>query len=239
MDLLVKSTQDGFNSILNLGIESDGILGAETNLAKDVFIKWLHGKMLSQKYIWNSTGNLIGIRMNDTYTNGFTDWGVITLKNDCICFRMSTKPGIGKVLNPPTVAGVKGVAVMKEGQYLDLYKLNGPWWSGMDFLLQEGAVIAYRDFDLNDTISRAVEQTDQTLGYRFSLNFHSYKNSKWSWNLPVLSYLRPDKTYSNLSEGCQVVTAETMGLIMPYLKELGKQGRIAYTLLNFTTISMV
>lgn len=230
MDILTRATQRGINSALNLGIDDDGIIGTETTLAKEVFYNWLRQKFADNNYMWNQNYNLIGIRTDDVYTNKFTDIGVITIANDFICFPISTKPGIGKVLNPPTVAGVKGVAVMKEGQYVDLYEYNGAWWSGMPFLLQKGSVIAYRDSDLNTTITRTVEQSDNDLGYRFSLNFHSYQNASWKWNIDILSYLRADKTYSNLSEGCQVTQALYMDLIDKYFKNMGK--KITYTLLH-------
>ena len=232
-DELLKLTQLGINKVLNLSIDMDGIPGTETKNAKKEMLDYLVSAFVQCGHNWNSSFNLIGIRMDDNYTNGFTDFGVITKKDEIFCFPMSTKPGIGKVLNPPTVSGVKGVAVMKEGQYVDLYEYNGAWWSGMPFLLQIGAVDAYRDSDLNTTITREVVQSDKNLPSRFKLNFHSYKSSNWSWNLDVLSYLRPDKTYSNLSEGCQVTKKDTMTLIEPLLKEMGASGKITYTLLHF------
>lgn len=232
VDELLKYTQFGINKVLNTSIKMDGFYGTETAGMEPKFISFLIDKFIKKGYIWNDAGNLIGIRLDDTYTNGFTDIGVITKGREFVAFPMSTKPGIGKVLNPPTVAGVKGVAVMKEGQYIDLYQFNGPWWSGMPFMLQTGPVVAYRDSDLNTTITRTVEQSDKDLGYRFSLNFHSYKNSLWSWNLDVLSYLKPDKSYSNLSEGCQVVKKSVMDLLVPHLREISSNGLVTYTLLN-------
>jgi len=232
MDALLQLTQLGINRVLKTSIEMDGILGPETSGKKQSLIAFLIDKFIAKGYVWDADFNLIGIRMDDNYTNEFTDIGIIASNSDVICFPMSTKPGIGKVLNPPIVAGIKGVAVMKEGQYINLYEYNGAWWSGMPFLLQKGHCVVYRDSDLNTTITKSVEQTDKDLPYRFSLNFHSYKNNTWSWNLNVLSYLKPDKTYSNLSEGCQVVKKSTMDLILPWLKTRSNKGLITYTLLG-------
>lgn len=235
MDLLLLETQKGINSILKKNIDEDGDLGPQSIGAKAELAAWVRERFTKLGYTWNPINNLIGVRMDDTYTNHFSDFCIITIGySDCVIVPMSTKPGIGKVLNPPTVAGVKGVAVMKEGQYLDLYELNSAWWSGMPFLLQVGAVECYRDSNLDLQITRtSTVMSDKDLGYRFKLNFHSFKNTtiKWSWNLDVLSYLKPDKTYSNLTEGCQVTKVSHLELILPYLNNLSKYERIPYTLL--------
>lgn len=199
----IKSTQKGLNEILHLMLKEDGQYGDKTHIAA---IK-LDSKVYKacDRFGYPFTDNMIiGLRMNDQYTNLFTDWLLIKIGVRYTILPFSTKPGIGAVITPNEVDGVKGVACLKEGYNKAMYKYRNNGWSGLEHLHQIEPVTVIRDNNYDKSIDRSVTQTGL-----FGINFHSWYNStkKWYWNLPVVSYYVRGK-YSNLSEGCQVMVAD-------------------------------
>ena len=199
----VLTSQKAFNEILRLQLKEDGIYGEKTHIAAIKLDSLLY-KLCRDKGYPYEENMIVGIRMNDQYTNLFTDWLVIKTHNVLELVPFSTKPGIGAVITPHEVDGVKGVACLAEGYYRNVYRYRNNGWSGLEHLHQVEPVSVIRDNNYDKIINRKVYQTGL-----FGINFHSWYNAsnKWYWNIPVVSTIVRGK-YSNLSEGCQVMTAD-------------------------------
>jgi hypothetical protein len=226
--ILEYKTQEGLKAFGFYSGEIDGVIGNLTIAAKQRMATYLMNKYNSNGYSINDSYFFGAIRMDENYTNGFTDWGFIATKGfqDVILFPMSTKPGIGAVKNPPTVAGKKGVAVLKEGQHLFL--MNTAWWSGLPFLAEIPPFTMFRDYNLDTVIDRSLEQRDGTPEFPSAgINIHSWIG----WISKVVSILKSNGQYVNLSEGCQVTTADIWVAVYEYLK-LFNTPKILYTLFN-------
>jgi len=228
-----KITQQALNQIINSDLVLDGIIGTKSINAIRTLIKKLDTRYNNLGYSWYSH-EIIGLRMTKTYTNKFTDWYILLNRDTPSKTRIlpcSTLPGLygfGGVLNPKTVYGRHGVAVMKPGQYKKCYRLQGikkPMgntyfdnWSGKTYLMQVGEVSVYRD-GTKDWLIDYDENTVQT-GY-FGINQHS-----WRGHLSNI--------VNSLSQGCQVYRSDIHDMIVPFWFNLEKvQGNLlTYTLLD-------
>lgn len=207
---LAQHTQQGLNELIGAGLTVDGDLGPATNQA----ILSLQNKLsdiLAQKGY--SPCSLIGIRMSDEYTNHFTDWGVLTVKDKTVLFPMSTKPGSSYQKNDAYVAKTGGCACLKEGQYKGVWAYHpAGGWSGDPYLQQVAPVTIYRDKSEGSTIDRSHEETGN-----FGINFHSWKGDN-------------SQTVDNLSAGCQVEQEDVLLQLVPMIDVAGP---ISYTLIHF------
>lgn len=137
-------------------------------------IEQLKAAILKKGYKWFDRGdynlNFIGVRESDIFTDTFTDtlYLVYKVKGEWVMksFIWTTKPGAFGVYNPPTIAGITGVACLKEGQYQSVYKFidspNNRWEA--PYLMQVGNLTIYRDADKDNKLTRKVEQTGDWFG---------------------------------------------------------------------------
>lgn len=240
---IIALTQGEMDRIFGIGkprpgIKADGIQGPVTKKFQGLLQARLRSIFEKKKYDFDEKFNLIGVRMSDSYSNYFFDVGIITgmKSEDLICFPMSTMPGWGRVKSPPTVDGITGVAVLKEGQYKKLYRFINTWngWTGAPFLFQVAPVEVYRDSNKDLFLNRnSVVTTDKgrlkAKGSYYQINYHTWLNW-WSRQVSVLLY---GQKYSNLSEGCQVLRYETFTKVLPRISAGAViQNRIHYTLLH-------
>lgn len=193
----------------------DGVMGPLTQLAITDMLTKISKVFNDKKYVSSGDYELIGIRMDDAYTNQFTDWGVIVHGNSLSMFPMSSKPGAQYFLNEQYIDSVKGCACLVEGQYPHVWRLSNTGWSKMPFLAQVAPVTVYRDSDRDYMLDRVGMNTGM-----FGINFHS-------WAGFFMNFVQ------NLSAGCQVTQADVHDMIWPYIELMAKSGDITYTLLHF------
>lgn len=134
--------------------------------------------------------NIIGIRSNDTTPNVFNDemcvfWyeqGEVIEKR----YKITTDPGFTGMVKP---VSSKGVAILVEGQYVDVYKID-KHKGRYDALCQRGGMVkVYRDNDKDaehDMDSATIEE-----GW-FGINIHRAKDEAFSTEV------------NGWSHGCQV-----------------------------------
>jgi len=208
------STQSALNVLLGKSLVVDGVLGGESKKAIQELTTKLGGIMQRKGYSPVLSRTLVGIRMDDTYTNKFTDYGILFSGETCLIFPMSTKAGFSYVKNKQYIDGVKGCACLVEGQYKGIWQYRSDGWSGDPYLMQVKPVNIYRDADMDDTITHG-----QIFTGLYGINFHSWKG--------FLANM-----VQNLSAGCQVMQEDYLMALMPYLKEMSAQGNIDYTLIH-------
>jgi hypothetical protein len=218
----MRLLQRGLNQLLGnkiVPLVEDGIVGKNTRNATKVLRQETVSRMERKGYVIDKSGTeIVGIRLG-AFTNTFKDVGLIIIGEQEYAFPMSTVAGLygkGNVMNPNWIDGVYGVGVIKEGQYLDCYNLQGPWWSGENFLYQIRNMDFYRDGDLDTEIDRNQVYT----GIK-GFNFHSWAR------------FEADEV-NNLSQGCQVTIVSVWNeIVEPLLYKLHEaQGDITYTLLH-------
>src|ERR1017187_3922163 len=90
---------------------------------QETFLQVLQNYYDSKGYPWND--HILGIRMDDNYTDGFTDWLCVLTQDGIFAYQGSTKPGSEK-------AG-KGAAVLVSGYYHDLWGKGTTEWSGLPY----------------------------------------------------------------------------------------------------------
>ena len=134
---------------------------------------------LSYKFFDSGDFNVNSVweRTSDVFTNKFTDfWHLAFRENNVpkvVTIKASTKAGLkGAVLNPLTVDGVKGTAVILEGQYLSA-------WSYVD---------------------KVIASTNPNL-YQFFFNINKYSQSEevpYLMQIKPVNYLRDGDKDENI-----------------------------------------
>lgn len=174
--------------------------------------------------------NTIGVRSQNNVADSFDDimhliWFKDEMWND-IAFQITTDPGakvlLGKKINDKLdfrYAASKGIAQLKEGQYVDAYKF-GPH-SGYPALQQSGKVTVYRDTNLDNVLDWEGSAREDT--GRFGINIHKSGNNS--------------KQVGAYSAGCQVFQKST-----DFAKAMGLwastgQKRFTYTLLRWSDLT--
>lgn len=224
---LTKLTQQGLNALVNADLPITGNYLQLTKAAAKKFTDKLHKHYLNKKFTWDSIGNFGSIRMDDAIDNEFSDWGYMVLPdNQVILWPISTLPGLLYMQRKDTLGGI-----VKEGQY-DCFTIQKAWWSGLPFLLQTSTLDFYRDVNMDGRVNR-----DKVFSGIFGFNYHSYKNSKWSWDIPLVS----DKAAGVLSKGCQVIQAKIHALMWSYVEELASRRtwKVRYTLIHFDELKFL
>ena len=158
-----------------------------------------------QQYQWLDQ-QIIGFRMDDDYTDEFTDW-IIALKTDeIIAVQASTKAGSYWLEK-------QAVATLKEGQYKGMWRIGTTSWSGDKYLQQVQPCEVYRDGSKLGHIDRDSEvQTGL-----FGINEHSWRG------------FGEGNKVGNLSEGCQVCDELENDALWTIIKTF--KGDIDYTLI--------
>jgi|SRR6185437_4125673 len=220
MSNLALSTQKACNAIINAGLTEDGVLGQASNTAATNLIAKIQSVFTQKNYTW-SPNNLIGIRMSDTYTNEFTDYGVIVIGNQLIAYPKSTKPGLTYLNHPDNAAGC---ACLKEGQYIGMWNFVDAYggWTGDPYMQQAGHCNVYREVNHGDAINRNAAVNTGVFG----INFHTWKN----FNGDLVQ---------NLSAGCQVMDESVLvGELLPYIQQSFKGAPVTYTLLHINDFNV-
>lgn len=171
----------------------------------------------SLNYKWfNNSVNIIGERTNDIFTDFFTDYIHIAVNNQVHTFPASTKAGILYVKNPLSAYGtnvktgvyenIKGVAVLKEGQYRNCYQLVDNYWQWLSYpyLYQVGAVDVYRD----NTLDLEIDRDSPVHRGCFGINIHRGSNPG------ILGY-----NVGSFSAGCQVIEEPNLKQILSFLRQ--------------------
>ena len=143
-------------------------------------IAGLKAYFLQQQYVWKDE-QIIGFRMDDTYTDTCSDWFVIMNGGNVVAVQGSTKPG-SYWLN------LKTGGTLKEGQIIGMWVVGKTDWSRLPYLQEVQPSTCYRDHSLLGTIDRAAPQATGQWG----CNFHSWAN------------IGENQHVGNLSEMCMV-----------------------------------
>lgn len=188
-------------------------------------------------YKWDKRFNFIGIRVDDEYTDGFTDFALIYKDGLLRAFPFSTKPSLWgvRVRKNVQVDGLAGVAVLAEGQYIDTYNLQGAWWSGRKFWWQRKPVSCLRDKSGGKSIDRkSVIKSDEGFfkrtGNYYAINIHTWRGwraktlSWWHWTNGVQG--------GGLSIGCQVGDDSIWEELLKEVKAGDSDNWLTYTLLH-------
>lgn len=134
----------------------------------------LKNAIVKKKYVWYEKDvelNCIWERTSDVITNKFTDWLFIAyLENGeekVICIPATTKPGLkGSILEPTTVEGITGTAIIKPGQYIHAWEFKDTYaaFSKYPYFHQIGKIDYWRDGDKDEEIDRINDQEDKIFG---------------------------------------------------------------------------
>jgi hypothetical protein len=115
--------------------------------------------------------NFIWVRNDLHATNHFTDDLYVAYKEDgvekVLAVKCTTKPGLrGSLLNPLTVEGIKGTAVIKEGQYRGAWQFIDSYsqFSKYPFFRQVKPIDYFRDGDMDEEIDLVNEQKNKLFG---------------------------------------------------------------------------
>jgi len=214
---LIEATQEGVDAIIAAGLNPDGDEGNLTLTALKKFETLLKAYFASKNYVWQDQ-MVIGIRMDNKYTNQFTDWGVIYDHGNIYIIPISTKPGASYQKNAAYVAEHGGCACIVPGQYLNMwsYRPKGGWSGGDPYLMQISPCTIYRDSSMGDTIDTSKTETGM-----FGINFHTWKGF-------AIQFVQ------NLSAGCQVMDEEYL-LDIDFI--LQKFLSVSYTCIEFSDFS--
>lgn len=215
MNTLVETTQQACDALINSGIDTDNNEGKLTDAAIAKLLQKLKDIFAAKGYVW-STNNLIGIRMDDTFTNQFSDFGIITMGDKLFAFPMSTKPGRYWLLHPEEAAGC---GCLLEGQYKGMWQFHNTTtgWSGEPYMQQVANCTFIRQ--LNKNIGDSINRTITPITGMFGCNFHTWKGDNAS-------------IVGNLSAACQVMQMNIeVDEVLPYLTN-AFVGINTYTLLH-------
>jgi hypothetical protein len=123
--------------------------------------------------------NFIWVRNDLHATNHFTDDLHIAYRENgqemVLSVKATTKPGLrGSLLNPVTVEGITGTAVIKEGQYHGAWQFRDTFdaFSHYPFFQQIKDIDYYRDGDKDKEIDEVNEQDNKIFG----TNWHRMSN---------------------------------------------------------------
>lgn len=134
----------------------------------------LRAAVTKKGYKWftkNLSLNFIWIRTSDEITNRFTDWLYVAWLElggkEVICIPATTKPGLkGSILEPVTVEGVTGTAVIKPNQYISAWQFRDQYsgFSHYPYFHQVGEVDYWRDGDKDNEIDKVNDQDKKIFG---------------------------------------------------------------------------
>lgn len=115
--------------------------------------------------------NFIWVRNDLHATNHFTDDLYVAYRENgvekVLAIKATTKPGLrGSLLNPITVAGITGTAVIKNGQYRGAWSFVDSYkeFSTYPFFRQIKPINYFRDGDKDTEIDLINEQTNRLYG---------------------------------------------------------------------------
>lgn len=144
----------------------------------------LQAASLRKGYTWFTNPyslNFIWERTSYNATNIFDDWLHICYideqKNKCIAtIPATTKPGLkGSLLEPVTVSGIKGTAVIECGQYLSTWEFldTEKEFSKYPYFRQRKGINYYRDGNKD----RIIDKVNRQLAKIFGTHWHRMSNN--------------------------------------------------------------
>lgn len=166
----------------------------------------LKSALINMGYIWNEKQgqlNCIWERTNDEITNKFTDLLHITFMGpnnvgQILTIPATTKPGLkGSILEPTTVAGVTGTAIIKPGQYKDAWEFrdNDKEFSSYPYFKQVGQVDYWRDGNKDTHVDHVQDQDKKVFGthwHRMSQNNTYGSGLINNWSLGCMGAAEPE-----------------------------------------------
>jgi hypothetical protein len=151
--------------------------------------------------------NFIWVRESDVITNVFSDNLYLVVNGKVIRIPVTTKPGLkGSILEPTTVEGVTGTAIIMPGQYLNAWQFRDTdkEFSEYPYFRQIKPINYWRDGDKDNQIDRVQPQ----LGKIFGTHWHkmSKVNDRGSGQV------------NNWSKGCMGAAEPDFKTILPYVR---------------------
>lgn len=167
--------------------------------------KQIKDTVIAKGYKWfdnNLSLNCIWERTNDLFTNKFTDFLHVAYVKDSseivLTIPATTKAGLkGAVLEPTTVEGVTGTAVIKPNQYVSCwqFKDTDKEFSSYPYFRQVGKIDYWRDGDKDGQIDRVQDQDDKIFGthwHRMSQNGTYGSGLVNNWSLGCMGAPEPE-----------------------------------------------
>lgn len=147
--------------------------------------------------------NCIWERTNNKITNRFTDLLHICYEDPAgakliLTIPATTKPGLkGSILEPVTVNGVTGTAIIRPGQYLSAWEFRDTdqEFSHYPYFRQVGPVDYWRDGDKDQEVDEVQNQEDKIFGthwHRMSQNNTYGSGLINNWSLGCMGAPEPE-----------------------------------------------
>lgn len=175
--------------------------------------KELQDRFKTLGYVWPKGIHIIGIRAKTEIDNQFCDLLLVFDGEQCIVAGVGTTiPGRPYLLRP---MNPKGAAVLKEGQYLNCWKVG--LHNKYEALVQCAPVTVYRDSNRDNIINEVKGTEDRGI---FGIDIHHAGQNFIA------------KFIDNFSAGCQVWQDIGCFNTMMTLAKRGTQQYFSYTLLN-------
>ncbi|MEB3214523.1 MAG: peptidoglycan-binding domain-containing protein [Leptolyngbyaceae bacterium] len=177
--------------------------------------------------------NMVGLRMNNRYENDFSDrlalvWTSAPNKWEYREYKWTTMPGtLGQgTMNPITVLGITGTAVLKAGQYKDAYQFMDTYqgWLRYPYWQQVRPVTVYRDGDRDFELEL---NAPNQVGL-FGINLHRMSNDGVETNTL-------NQAWVTWSMGCQGAPEPTFRRILPFARE---HVRFHGTIFDYSVLEM-
>jgi hypothetical protein len=159
-------------------------------------------------FLSNLSLNCIWERTSDEITNHFTDFLHIAylqlnpksklLKSVVITIPTTTKPGLkGSILEPTTVNGVTGTAIIKPGQYLGTWEFRDTSFefSKYPYFRQIGLIDYWRDGDKDTHIDKIQDQENKLFGTHWHImsQIGTYGSGQVNnWSLGCMGAAEPE-----------------------------------------------
>lgn len=173
----------------------------------------LKDKFKGLGHVWPTNIHIIGIRALKEVNNTFCDQLYCYFGDQLIVTGVGTtvpgRPYLLKPMNP------KGCAILKEGQYLNAWKVG--LHNGYEALIQCAPIVVYRDANRDDILNEAPGSEDRGI---FNIDIHHAGQNFIA------------KFIDNFSAGCQVWQDIKDFNRMISLCQGAKQQFFTYTLLN-------
>lgn len=168
----------------NYGPNKDGVDGSPGKLTRNAAFKWAKKTVKASGAVW-FRDNLVELRMNDTYTDRFSDICLVISNDECVALiPWTTKPGKYWVNNPVTVGGITGTGCVVEGQTIDSHqfvKRGVAKWNWGGFFKQIAPLFVYRDGNKNNILDKTMKQVAPTW-YGFFIHSMGLGNIIWNWS---------------------------------------------------------
>lgn len=173
-------------------------------------------QVMSKGYTWFSKPlslNFIWERTSYKATNIFDDWLHVCYLDDkgdkkVVSLHATTKPGLkGSLLEPVTVEGIRGTAIIEAGQYREVWQFRDTdkEFSKCPYFRQVGKLNYYRDGNKD----RIIDKVNRQVAKLFGTHWHRMSNNNTYGSGQV----------NNWSLGCMGVPHPEWVLLFPIVRE--------------------